>query len=131
MITNKLTICDKPVNWFLIVAILIATFLPVHYHLHHQDAADSLAHTHVIDLHFLSGEAEKPHHEIGATNFTAVPDDAVKSKSEVTPFIFLAALLIIISVIQILIRTWLEHQKNGPPRIIPHFTPLLRAPPLK
>lgn len=100
LVTRKQTVSNKPVNWLLIFAVFVAALIPAHYHLHHLDSTGSSAHGHNIDLHLLSDNEGKLHHDIDATSFTAVPDDAVKSKSIITPIISLALVLAVLPVIQ-------------------------------
>jgi hypothetical protein len=120
----------KSVNWLLIAAILSATFLPAHYHLHHLDSKDATTHDHVIDLHLLTDAAEQSHHDADTTSFTAVPDEGVKSSSTFTPFILAALLLTVLPIIVISINVRPDFRNNNPKRTYPHFAPLLRAPPL-
>ena len=128
---RKAIICYRTVNWLLILTVLVAVFMPVHYHLHHLDAADSAVHSHVVDLHLLSGDInESSHHEYGATSFSAVPDNAVKIRVDNASFVLLAVLLAIIPVFNKLLSACTGYQVNGRQQKIPHFKPLLRAPPL-
>ena len=121
---------QKPVNWFLLVAILVATLVPAHYHLHHDDVAESLSHSHAIDLHLISDEHGSTHHEFDTTSFAAVPDDAVKMKSALTQYLFIAVLLAVIPILRNKVQIRPKNRARGLFQIIPHFTPLLRAPPL-
>lgn len=120
----------KPLNWFLVLALLMTTVLPVHYHLHHVDIDNSFAHSHSIDLHMVSDGVESEHHGIDTTSFSAIPDDAVKIKTALILIIYIAVLLTIIPVLQKRTHACSEYQASGLLQIIPHFTPLLRAPPL-
>ena len=127
---RKLANNYKSINWILIAAILVATFLPAHYHLHHLSNTDATTHAHVIDLHLVTDTTEQSHHDGDTTSFKAVPDEGVKSSSLFTPFILLALLLIVVPINVIRINVRPEFLNNHLKRTYPHFTPLLRAPPL-
>jgi hypothetical protein len=120
----------KPVNWFLFLALIIATLLPAHYHLHHDDMAKSFIHSHVIDLHLIADQFGSKHHEFDTTSFTAVPDDAVNMKTPLVQYIIIVVLLFIIPGLHKQLHIYHKYMARGLSRISPHFIPLLRAPPL-
>ena len=125
----------KSISWFLIATILLVTFLPAHYHLHHFDddvfALSSTEHAHVIDLHVLAEEAGQLHHDEDATSIAASPDGIVKKVSPgFSPFILLAIVLLLLPVFSNRINSQLNYSRTDIKQRYPHFTPLLRAPPL-
>ena len=132
---GKIVISYKPISWLLIAAILLVTFLPAHYHLHHiynDDAFSSAArHAHVIDLHVLTESAGQSHHDDEATIIAVSPDGIVKkSNPEFSPFIMLAIVLLLLPALNKGINIPLNYRSTDPKKPYPHFIPLLRAPPL-
>ena len=124
----------KSISWLLIAAILLVAFLPAHYHLHHlytDDAFSSAArHAHVIDLHVLTEKTGQSHHD-DATIIAASPDGIVKkSNPEFSPFILLVIVLLSLPVLSKLKNIQLNYRSTDLKLPYPHFTPLLRAPPL-
>ena len=131
---SKSIITYKPISWLLITAILLVAFLPAHYHLHHlnNDVALSSAatHTHVIDLHVLTEKTGQSHHD-DATIIAASPDGVVKkSNPDFSPFILLAIVLLLLPSLNKRLNIQLKNKSTNLKPRYPHFTPLLRAPPL-
>ena len=129
----------RSISWLLILAIVLVSLLPAHYHLHHLlnddldsavTSAASVAHAHVIDLHLSIDNAGQSHHDEDATSIAASPDGIVKKTSQVfSPFILLIIVLALFPVLSIRIKFWLNYNYIALKRSFPHFTPLLRAPP--
>ncbi len=137
MSTNcKMMITYKSICWLLIATILLIAFLPAHYHLHHLYSDDTLnpataSHAHVIDLHVLSEQSGQTHHDDEATIIAASPDGIVKkSNPDFFPFILLAMVLLLLSALYKSINIQLNYRSTGLKQSYPHFSPLLRAPPL-
>ena len=132
----KLMITHKPISWLLIAAILLVAFLPAHYHLHHlynDDAFSSAAtrHEHVIDLHVLTEKTGQSHHDDDATIIAASPDGILKKiNPDFSPFILLAVVLLLLPALNKRINIQLNYRSTNLKQSYPHFTPLLRAPPL-
>ena len=132
---GKLVFRYKSISWLLIAAILLVAFLPAHYHLHHlynDDAFSSATtHAHVIDLHVLTETTGQSHHDDEATILATSPDGIVKkSNPEFSPFILLVIVLLSLPVLCKQINLQLNYRSTGFKQCYPHFTPLLRAPPL-
>ena len=133
---GKSLITYKSISWLLIATILLVVFLPAHYHLHHRyhDETSSLAateHTHIIDLHVLTESAGQSHHDDEATIIAISPDGIVKkSNPEFSPFILLAIVLLLLPALNKRINIPLTYRSTAAKQSYPHFTPLLRAPPL-
>lgn len=129
----KFAITRKSISWLLIAAILLAVFVPAHYHLHHlynDDTFSSTAHAHVIDLHVLIEKSGQSHHD-EATSIAATPDGIVKkSNPDLLPFILLTVLLLLLPVLSKPISLQLSYTIAGAKQRYPHFIPQLRAPPL-
>ncbi len=135
--TLKMT--NKSISWLVIAAILLAVFLPSHYHLHHlynHDAAGSVtgshtqAHAHTIDLHVLTEQAGQSHHD-EATSIAASPDGIVKKiSSDLFPFILLVMAFHLLAALSKHNNSRLNYTSAGIKQRYPHFTPQLRAPPL-
>ena len=130
-----LTMTNKSISWLVIAAILLAVFLPSHYHLHHlynHDAASSgtEAHEHVIDLHVLTEQAGQSHHD-EATSIAASPDGIVKKTSpDLFPFILLVMAFLLLAALSKTNNSLLNYTGAGIKQRYPHFIPQLRAPPL-
>ena len=129
----KFAITRKSISRLLIAAILLAVFVPAHYHLHHlynDDTFNSTStHAHVIDLHVLIEKSGQTHHD-EATSIAATPDGIVKkSNPDFLPFILLTVLLIL-PVLSKPISLQFNYTIAGVKRRYSHFIPLLRAPPL-
>jgi hypothetical protein len=126
----------KSISWFLIAGILLLAFLPAHYHLHHLYNDENLdlaatKHAHIIDLHILTESAEQSHHDEEATIIALSPDGIVKkSNADFSPFIMLAIVLLLLPALNKRINIPLSYRNTTPKQSYPHFTPLLRAPPL-
>ena len=126
----------KSVSWLLIAAILLVAFLPAHYHLHHlytDDAFSSAArHAHVIDLHVLTEKTGQSHHDDDETTIIAASPDGIlkKSNPDFSPFILLVIVLLLLPVLYKQINIQLNYRSIDLKQSYPHFTPLLRAPPL-
>ncbi len=126
----------KALSWLLIASILLVTFLPAHYHLHHLYDDNTFnvaatAHTHVIDLHVLSDDIGQSHHSDEATSIAVTPDGIRKnSHPDFFPFILLTILLLLVHTLSKRINILLCHITTGHKKHHPYFTPLLRAPPL-
>ena len=133
---KKIVIRYKSISWLLIAAILLVAFLPAHYHLHHlynDDAFSSAAtgHAHVIDLHVLTEKTGQSHHDDETTIIAASPDGTVKkSNPEFSPFILLVIVLLSLPVLSKQKNIQLNYRSTDLKLPYPHFTPLLRAPPL-
>jgi hypothetical protein len=133
---GKITITYKSICWLLITTILLVAFLPAHYHLHHLDNDDMFSsttavHAHVIDLHILTEQSGQSHHDDEATIIAASPDGIVKkSNPDFFPFILLAMVLLLVSALYKSINIQLNYKSTGLKQSYPHFSPLLRAPPL-
>lgn len=138
MVNSRInTVGNKSFIWLLVIAVLVMAFFPVHYHFHHLDLSDldghahhSVDHEHKIDLHLLMDKHDMQHHDIDATSFTAVPDDAIKSLSFVKAFILLALVLAVMPAVQQLVTIAPKRRNAARKRRRPHFIPQLRAPPL-
>ena len=132
----KLAIRYKSISWLLIATILLVTLLPAHYHLHHlyNDETFSSAattHEHVIDLHVLTEKTGQSHHHDDATVIAASPDGVVKkSNPDFSPFILLAIVLLLLPALNKRLNMQLNYKSTNLKPRYPHFTPLLRAPPL-
>ena len=132
----KLLISHKPVSWFLIATILLVTLLPAHYHLHHLYNDETLSsaattHKHAIDLHVLTEETGQSHHNDEVTIFAASPDGILKkSTPDFSPFILLVIVLLLQPVLSKQKSLQLNYRSTNLKQRYPHFTPLLRAPPL-
>ncbi len=133
---GKSVITYKSISWLLIATILLVAFLPAHYHLHHRynDEIFSSAetgHTHIIDLHVLTESAGQSHHDDEATIIALSPDGIVKKSSpDFSPFILLAVVLLLLPALNKRINIPLTYRSTAAKQSYPHFTPLLRAPPL-
>ncbi len=132
----KLLITYKSISRLLIATILMVAFLPAHYHLHHlyHDETSSSAateHTHIIDLHVLTESAGQSHHDDEATIIAVSPDGILKKiNPDFSPFIMLAIVLLLLPALNKRINILLNYRSTDPRQSYPHFTPLLRAPPL-
>lgn len=132
----KLVITYKSISWLLIATILLVVFLPAHYHLHHHyndDAFSSAAtgHAHVIDLHVLTESTGQSHHDDESTIIAISPDGIVKkSNPDLSPFIMLAIVLLLLPALNKRINILLNYRSTDFKQSYPHFTPLLRAPPM-
>lgn len=120
----------KSISWLLVLAVLLVTLLPAHYHLHHLYSADTATHGHVIDLHLAIDEMGDSHHD-EAGSIASSPDGIVKKSNAAFPlFIALAIVLAILPILTT--RTIIRpvHKNAGLKQSYPYFSPLLRAPPL-
>ncbi len=131
---RNLIIRKKSISWLLIATILLVTFLPAHYHLHHLYdegfASAGASHDHVIDLHVLTELTGQSHHD-EAASIAASPDGMMKkSNPDFSPFILLAMVLLLLSVFHKQINSQLNSRSSKLDQRYPHFAPLLRAPPL-
>ena len=132
---GKTAINYKSISWLLVVAILLVTILPAHYHLHHLHGDDMHSATagvpaHVIDLHLLTDSTGQSHHNEDVTSIAASPDGIVKKSNPVfAPFIFLAIMLVLFLFLNKQIKIRIDYKYINLKQSYPHFTPLLRAPP--
>ena len=132
----KSLITYKSISWLLIASILLLAFLPAHYHLHHLYNDETLSsaatkHAHIIDLHVLTESAGQSHHDEEATIIALSPDGIVKkSNPDFPPFILLAIVLLLLPALNKRINIPLNSRSTDFKQSYPHFTPLLRAPPL-
>ena len=131
----ELVITHKSISWLLIATILLVVFLPAHYHLHHHNddvlSSATTTHTHIIDLHVLTEKAGQSHHHDEATIIAITPDGMVKkSNPEFSPFILLSIVLLLLPALNNRIKLQLNYRSTHLKQSYPHFTPLLRAPPL-
>lgn len=120
------------IGWTLIVALLLALVVPVHYHLHHNELPQSDAsagHGHAADLHILVGSDES-HHPDGGHVLTSTPDITSKNIGVQLPVFFalLAVALLVPAGMQV-VRPVRLAQPQRIPRSNRHTTPPLRAPP--
>lgn len=133
---QKILYKNKSLSWLLIVTILLVTLQPAHYHLHHQHHDGTLTstagtHDHAIDLHILTKNTGDAHHDKGTTIFAAAPDGIMKkSNADSSPFILLTIALLLMPVLNIQIDVRHHFRDRNFKQSYPHFTPLLRAPPL-
>lgn len=133
---DKLVIRYKSISWLLIAAILLVAFLPAHYHLHHHYNDDAFSsatrHAHAIDLHVLTEKTGPSHHDDDEATIIAVSPDGVVKKSNpgFSPFILLVIVLLLLPVLSKQLNIQLNYRSADLKQRYPHFTPLLRAPPL-
>ena len=127
----KLLIQRESISWQLIAVLLFVTLLPAHYHLHHHDSAEPAAHTHSIDLHLISDNMGQSHHDEDTSIFAATPDViAKKGKPELSVYIPLAILLVLLMAGNNPTRLRPEQTDSARTQHHPYFSPPLRAPPL-
>ena len=127
----KLLIQRESISWQLIAVLLFVTLLPAHYHLHHHDSAEPAAHAHSIDLHLISDNMGQSHHDEDTSIFAATPDViAKKGKPDLSVYIPLAILLILILANNNQVRLRPEQTDSARKQHHPYFSPPLRAPPL-
>lgn len=128
-----MSVRQKTISWFLMVTILLVTFLPAHYHIHHlydeSDIFSAEKHEHVVDLHVLSTQVGDTHHDEVAS-FTASPDGRLnKSNLDFPLFVLLVAVLLLLPKQSKQIITRLSFSRIKFRQHYSYFTPLLRAPP--
>jgi len=127
----KLLITRKSTSWQLVAVLLFTTLLPAHYHLHHHDGAGLAAHTHSIDLHLIADDVGQSHHDEDTSIFAATPDViAKKDKPELSFYIPLVILLVLVLANKNQNRIRPEHSSPGLIQHYLYFSPPLRAPPL-
>ena len=128
---RNIIISNKTINWLLVVSVLLITLMPAHYHLNHVFSGNSTSHDHVVDFHLIADKTDQSHHGEETTVFTANPDGIVKKiNPELSPFILLAILLVILPVLNNRIRTHRDFSDVNLKNSYHHFSPPLRAPPL-
>ena len=128
---SKRCTISKPgnlINSLLIVAVIVMSLAPAHYHLHHMLGNDATEHSHVVDLHVTNHDAS--HHDADTTVYEASPDGiAAKYQSVFIPLALLVTLLLAIAKPIIQIRLSLKRNRfclTAAPRLL---SPPLRAPP--
>ena len=127
---GKPIINSKPIGWLLVLAVLLITLLPAHYHLHHLYSTATATHAHVIDLHLTIDEVGDSHHD-EAASIASSPDGIVKKSTAAFPlFIALAIVLTILPILKTRTLIHPAHKNTALQQSYPHFTPPLRAPPL-
>ncbi|HEY9198278.1 MAG TPA: hypothetical protein VIR60_02855 [Gammaproteobacteria bacterium] len=120
------------ISWILVVALLLLTLVPFHYHLHHADQPPSDAASvpaHVTDIHILGGSNESDHHD-GTHTLEPTPDIALKQNGVHLPLF--AALLVLSVLLPLVAGLSLKPAAVSAqrlPRFHRHNTPPLRAPP--
>ena len=126
----KLLIKRKSISWQLVAVLLFVTLLPAHYHLHHIESTELAAHTHTIDLHLIADEVGQSHHDEDTSIFAATPDViAKKGKPDLSVYIPLAILLILILAHNNQVRLRSEQTDSARKQHHIYFSPPLRAPP--
>ena len=58
---NKLNPYIRPIS-FVLGLMLLLSFFPAHFHLHHTDDEGAASHQHIIDLHVITDVTEQDHH---------------------------------------------------------------------
>ena len=115
--------------WLMVVAVLMLTLAPHHYHLHHDTAPGSLSHQHSIDLHLLSDAHDEAHHD-EAIAFEATPDGLVKPFGDKPLNILLTVfLLALLPIVDSRTRHPSFRTATSLGHAFYHLTPPLRAPP--
>ena len=133
--SRNLVNAKKAISWLLITAILLVTFLPAHYHLHHlyddhDFSSAGAVHEHIIDLHVITELSGNSHHD-DVASIAASPDGMMKKiNPDFFPFILLAMVLLLLAVFNKQINIQLSSRSTKLKQRYPHFAPLLRAPPL-
>jgi hypothetical protein len=126
----KLLTHRRSISWQLIAVLLFITLVPAHYHLHHHNSAGLSAHTHSIDLHLVSDNKGKSHHNKDTSIFAATPDVIAKNGNPgFSLYIPLAVLLIIILAHPGHVRKRYDQRDERLIQHYPYFSPPLRAPP--
>lgn len=126
----KTIIYCRSISWLLVTAILFTALLPAHYHLHHLYSTDSTNHGHAIDLHLITDNVDQSHHDEDTSIFAATPDVITKKdNSEITSFVLLAILLVLLPVLNKRIRIRPGYFDLTLKQHYPYFSPPLRAPP--
>ena len=120
----------RGISHLLILAFLLLTLFPAHYHLHHADEHSGAGTgAHVADLHG-HGDAGADDHEDGAHTVALTTDIALKSSGVQMPLLALfLTLTILLPVTAREIRPRPEPVDRKPPRLHRYDTPPLRAPP--
>ncbi len=126
----KTIINRRSISWLLVIAVLVTTLLPAHYHLHHLYSAGAVDHAHTIDLHIIADKVDQSHHD-GASILSAIPDVVLKKNNpELFPYIILAILLVLLPIYNNQVRIRTDHSDLSLKQLYPYFSPPLRAPPL-
>lgn len=126
---------QKAGYWFLLLAVMVMTLQPLHFHVHHDhdvsfDAHDVSLHEHVVDQHFI-GDALGEAHHADALTIEATPDSIVK----VSGSMVVAPMLLFIFLLLVWLSPGLSSYLKRLSRRLAfisfthHFIPPLRAPP--
>jgi len=120
----------KSTNWLLVVAILLISLVPAHYHLHHICGTESTNQIQTIDLHLTSDTVVQSHHGEDTTIITSTPDTLVQDTSS-SPT--LLALLTVFLILLVLTNLRVSIRSNFGnivlKQVLYYFAPPLRAPP--
>jgi hypothetical protein len=83
-----------------------------------------------VDLHVITDTTAQSHHD-EATSIAASPDGILKNYNPIySPFIFLITVLTLLLIQHKRIKIGFDYKNINPQQSCPHFSPLLRAPPL-
>lgn len=119
----------KSVAWLVIASFILATVLPLHYHLEHESNTELTSHGHVVDLHSLADKSEPSHFDEENDGFAVSPDGTVKNQSKILLALLLAFLFLVIPVLRLTtIRSHIFYFKIKQSFYL--NSALLRAPPL-
>jgi hypothetical protein len=121
------------INWTLILALLLLTLVPFHYHLRHDSGAPSdvmSVDNHVADVHVLADDHPVDHHQ-NSHSIDPAPDITLKHGSAQAP---LFAILLGWSILYPLGAGIFRYAQRARSQRLSsfnrHSTPPLRAPPL-
>lgn len=126
---RKIYLRCLPVSWLAIIAMIMLTLAPHHYHLHHGPASDSVSHGHTIDLHLLTDANGDAHHD-EAVVLETMPDGLTKTPGD-NPLYFLLSVFLLVSlpIVEARIKHPLHQIATRTNQAFHHLTPPLRAPP--
>jgi len=120
----------KSVSWLVIASFILATILPVHYHLEHSSSSQQkISHSHVVDLHSFADSLNTPYIDVESDSFTISPDGTSKNQSKTLLSLLLCFVLVVFPLLRLnIIRPHYFYFKIKQNLFI--NSALLRAPPL-
>ena len=119
-------------SWLLVAILFVQIVFPLHFHMHHDDKANSQEHVHIIDSHLITDQQEPGHHADENAHTLKTSPDVIAKQSADTSFVIIltVGLMSLFSlVLPLLVHHWRRAQNFVPYSLYYRLAPPLRAPP--
>lgn len=121
----------RTVVWLLVITFLEQTFIPLRFHLHHDDIRTAHVHEHKVDFHLYVDYQDDHHKDENTHELKTTPDIINKQNTAINLVfaLFFCLLSLLLTNISVLNRHWLTIRKFFFRSFYFGLSPPSRAPP--